>query len=87
MRLAKPRLDIGLATNDLAPMLAFWHGEAGIPFDHLLPIRKGLTQHRHDIAHAIFSDLLKVFILVEHVVHHASIHYSLAGLDVEQRSQ
>ena len=49
MQLAKPRLDIGLATNDLAPMLAFWQGEAGIAFDHLLPIRKGQDQHRHDV--------------------------------------
>ena len=48
MRLAKPRLDIGLSTNDLEPMLAFWQGEAGIRFDHLLPIRKGQDQHRHD---------------------------------------
>jgi catechol 2,3-dioxygenase-like lactoylglutathione lyase family enzyme len=48
MELAKPRVDIGLSTNDLAPMLAFWQGEAGIPFDHLLPIRKGHDQHRHD---------------------------------------
>jgi lactoylglutathione lyase len=29
-------------------MLAFWQGAAGIPFDHLLPIRKGQDQHRHD---------------------------------------
>ena len=49
MQLAKPRLDIGLATNDLAPMLAFWQGEAGIAFDQLLPIRKGQDQHRHDV--------------------------------------
>ncbi len=48
MDLAKPRVDIGLATNDLAPMLAFWQGEAGIPFDHLLKIRRGHDQHRHD---------------------------------------
>lgn len=48
MELAKPRVDIGLSTNDLAPMLAFWQGEAGIPFDHLLPIRPGHDQHRHD---------------------------------------
>lgn len=48
MRLAKPRVDIGLSTNDLEPMLAFWQGEAGVPFDHLLPIRKGHDQHRHD---------------------------------------
>lgn len=48
MRLAKPRVDIGLSTNNLGPMLAFWQGEAGAPFDHLLPIRKGHDQHRHD---------------------------------------
>ena len=48
MQLAKPRVDIGLSTNDIAPMLAFWQGEAGVPFDHLLPIRKGQDQHRHD---------------------------------------
>ncbi len=48
MDLAKPRVDIGLSTNDLEPMLAFWQGEAGVPFDHLLPIRPGHDQHRHD---------------------------------------
>ena len=40
MQLAKPRIDIGLSTNDLEPMLAFWQGEAGIPLDHVLPIRR-----------------------------------------------
>jgi lactoylglutathione lyase len=48
MDLAKPRVDIGLNTNNLEAMLAFWQGEAGIPFDHVLPIRKGMKQHRHD---------------------------------------
>jgi catechol 2,3-dioxygenase-like lactoylglutathione lyase family enzyme len=48
MKLAKPRVDIGLNTNNLEPMLAFWQKEAGIPFDHVLPIRKGMKQHRHD---------------------------------------
>ncbi len=48
MHLAKPRIDIGLSTNSIAPMLAFWQGEAGVPFDHLLPIRRGQRQHRHD---------------------------------------
>jgi len=47
MQLAKPRVDIGLSTNHLEPMLAFWQGEAGLAFDHLLPIRKGQDQHRH----------------------------------------
>ena len=36
MKLAKPKFDIGLATNNLEPMLAFWQGEALVPFDHLL---------------------------------------------------
>jgi len=48
MDLAKPRIDIGLSTNRLEPMLAFWQGEAGVPFDHLLKIRRGHDQHRHD---------------------------------------
>lgn len=48
MDLAKPRVDIGLSTNGLEPMLAFWQGRAGLPFDHALPIRKGHVQHRHD---------------------------------------
>ena len=55
MQLAKPRLDIGLATNDLEPMLAFWQGQAGIPFDHLLPIRKGQDQHRHDVLGSVLK--------------------------------
>ena len=55
MQLAKPRLDIGLATNDLAPMLAFWQGPAGIPFDHILPIRKGQDQHRHDVLGSVLK--------------------------------
>ena len=48
MQLAKPRVDIGLSTNDVAPMLAFWQRQAGIPFEALLPIRAGHDQHRHD---------------------------------------
>ena len=48
MNLAKPRVDIGLNTNNLEAMLAFWQNEAGVKFDHLLPIRKGVKQHRHD---------------------------------------
>jgi lactoylglutathione lyase len=48
MKLAKPRVDIGLNTNNLEPMLAFWQNEAGVTFDYVLPIRKGVKQHRHD---------------------------------------
>jgi len=48
MDLAKPCIDFGLSTNDIEPMLAFWQGEAGLGFDHLLKVRRGLDQHRHD---------------------------------------
>ncbi|HEX2561209.1 VOC family protein, partial [Phenylobacterium sp.] len=52
---AKPRVDIGLSTNDLEPMLAFWQGEAGVPFDHLLKIRRGQDQHRHDVLGSVLK--------------------------------
>ena len=55
MELAKPRVDIGLSTNDLEPMLAFWQGEAGVPFDHLLRIRRGQDQHRHDVLGSVLK--------------------------------
>ena len=55
MQLARPRIDIGLATNDLAPMLAFWQGEVAAPLDHVLPIRKGQDQHRHDVAGSVLK--------------------------------
>ena len=55
MQLAKPRIDIGLSTNALQPMLAFWQGEAAIPFDHLLPIRKGQDQYRHDVLGSVLK--------------------------------
>ncbi len=55
MELAKPRVDIGLSTNDLEPMLAFWQKEAGVPYDHKLPIRKGQDQHRHDVLGSVLK--------------------------------
>jgi predicted enzyme related to lactoylglutathione lyase len=48
LNLAKPRVDIGLNTNNLAATLEFWQKEAGLKFDHVLPIRKGMKQYRHD---------------------------------------
>jgi lactoylglutathione lyase len=55
MDLAKPCFDIGLSTNRLEPMLAFWQGEVGAVFDHALPIRPGFTQHRHDLLGAVLK--------------------------------
>jgi len=48
MRLAKNVIDIGLSTNQLEPMLQFWQHDAGLRFDHVLPIRRGQKQYRHD---------------------------------------
>jgi len=49
MKLSKPRVDIGLNTNTLEPMLSFWKNEVGAAFDHVLPIKQGVRQHRHDL--------------------------------------
>ena len=53
MKLAKPQVDIGLSTNDLDPMLAFWQGTVGLTLDHVLPVRRGQKQHRHDAAGSV----------------------------------
>lgn len=55
MQLAKPRFDIGLSTHAIEPMLAFWQGEVGAAFDHLLPIRRGQDQHRHDLMGSVLK--------------------------------
>lgn len=55
MRLAKPRIDIGVSTNAVEPLLAFWQGEAGARFDHVLPIRRGQDQHRHDVLGSVLK--------------------------------
>jgi lactoylglutathione lyase len=55
MELAKPRVDIGLSTNDLEPMLTFWQDKAGIALDHVLPIRRGQEQYRHDILGSVLK--------------------------------
>jgi lactoylglutathione lyase len=55
MQLAKPSFDIGLSTNRLEPMLAFWQDEVGAVFDHVLPIRPGFEQHRHDLMGSVLK--------------------------------
>ena len=48
MQLAKNVIDLGLSTNNLEPMLRFWQQDAGLRFDHVLPVRRGQKQYRHD---------------------------------------
>ena len=55
MDFAKPYVDIGLNTNNLSAMLAFWEHEAGAVFDHVLPIRRGVKQYRHDIGGSVLK--------------------------------
>ncbi len=47
MELAKNHVDVGLYTNTLEPMLAFWQQEVGLAFEELLPTGGGNRQHRH----------------------------------------
>lgn len=55
MLLAKPRIDIGLNTNAAAALLAFWQNEIGLPFEHLLPVRRGMKQHRHGLLGSVLK--------------------------------
>jgi lactoylglutathione lyase len=48
MHLAKNVIDVGLSTNQLEPMLTFWQQDVRLRFDHVLPVRRGLKQYRHD---------------------------------------
>lgn len=41
-------IDIGLSTNNLEQMLRFWQEDAGLHFDHVLPVCRDEKQHRHD---------------------------------------
>lgn len=53
--LAKDCLDVGVFTNRLDEMLAFWQQDIGLPFNHMLPLGGGLRQHRHDHQGSVFK--------------------------------
>ena len=53
MELAKPALDVGLYTNNLESMLAFWEHHAH--YDELLKLGGGAHQHRHSIGDSILK--------------------------------
>ena len=48
MQLAKSVIDVGLSTNNLEAMLRFWQQDVAVRFDHVLPVRRGQKQYRHD---------------------------------------
>ena len=55
MELAKPHVDVGILTDRLEPILAFWQQEVGLPFENLLPIGQGIHQHRHGMNGSVFK--------------------------------
>jgi len=56
MDLAKSHLDVGLYVRDTDAALKFWQDEVGAVFDHVLPLRPGHRQYRHDL----FGSVLKI---------------------------
>lgn len=55
MKLAKPRIDVGVMTDRLEAMLAFWQGPVGLAFEGLLPTGGGNHQHRHAVNGSVFK--------------------------------
>lgn len=55
MRLAKPHLDIGLFTNDIASHRAFWTETVGLRLDHELEFTGGIVQHRYDAHNSVIK--------------------------------
>ncbi len=55
MQLAKPAVDVGLYTNQLDAMLAFWQEQAGVPFAELLKVGGGVHQHRHAVGDSVLK--------------------------------
>lgn len=53
--LAKPAIDVGMFTNNLDDMLAFYREEIGLHYDELLKIGGGQHQHRFSAGHSIFK--------------------------------
>ena len=55
MRLAKPHLDIGLFTNDIASHRSFWSEDVGLRLDHELKLNNGWIQHRYDAHNSVIK--------------------------------
>jgi len=55
VKLAKPRIDVGLYTNRRDEMLSFWKDEVGLPYEELLPMGGGVQQHRLGLAGSVLK--------------------------------
>src|SRR5260370_32719734 len=55
MELAKKKIDVGLSTNNLDPMLHFWQNDVGLRLDHVLPVRRGQKPYRPAAAGSVIK--------------------------------
>lgn len=55
MRLAKECIDVGLYTDGLEPMRAFYGGRLGLPYEELLKVGGGLHQHRFGLRGSVLK--------------------------------
>lgn len=55
MQLAKPRMDVGLSSNNAEALLPYWQHDIGVPYDHLLKIKRGQQQHRHNVLGSVLK--------------------------------
>ena len=55
MKLAKDYIDVGLQTNNLEPVMAFWQEQVGLPYEELLKVGGGTHQHRHSLNGSVFK--------------------------------
>ncbi len=55
LELAKPALDVGLFTNRIAPALAFWQQDVGVPFSEMLTLGVQLEQYRHAVGDSVLK--------------------------------
>ncbi len=55
IQIAKPAIDVGLATNRLDEQRTFWEEEVGLAYDHLLKVGGGVHQHRYALHGAVLK--------------------------------
>ncbi|MFT4585848.1 MAG: lactoylglutathione lyase [Gammaproteobacteria bacterium] len=78
MRLAKPHLDIGLFTNEIAEHRAFWGESVGLRLDHELTLEKGWVQHRYD-AHDSVIKINHITAPLDHQPRSGYVGLTIAG--------
>lgn len=55
MELAKECVDVGMFTNRLEEMRAFWGERIRLPYEELLPLGGGMQQHRYGLAGSVLK--------------------------------